>query len=385
MGLEATRERLEALRKKFEELEATIDGQSLLEEERRLVAQMSEAGFWQREDAENIVARLKEVRNLLEMVEKSERLLADAEALASLLQEEPDEQMAKELAAMVEKAERDIGRLRTVVLLKGEHDRRNAYLIIHAGAGGAEACDWAQMLLRMYLRFLQRRGFSTSIVDMQHAKEAGIKSATVHVKGAFAYGTLRSEIGVHRLVRMSPFDAQRRRHTSFASVEVLPEFDEDVKIDIRKEDLKIETFRASGPGGQHVNVTDSAVRITHLPTGIVVTCQNERSQHANRRQAMAILISRLYEMEMKKRQEAVERLRGHKGEAAWGNQIRSYILQPNTLVKDHRTGYETSNAQAVLDGGIDGFIEAFLRWDYRRRLKASSADEGKKEGDQNKG
>ncbi|RKY19292.1 MAG: peptide chain release factor 2 [Planctomycetota bacterium] len=374
MGFEELRERLRALNGAFANLGEAVDRKALLEEERRLVARMSEPGFWQSEDADRSVARLKVVRNLLEMTGTVERLLNDAEALVSLLQEEPDEQMLKELADVVKRAEAEIGRLRVALFLSGEHDRRNAFLFVHAGAGGVEACDWAQMLLRMYLRFLERRGFEVSVVDMQHAEEAGIKSATIYVKGAFAFGTLRGEAGVHRLVRNSPFDAQHRRHTSFASVEVLPEFDENIKIEIRKEDLKIETYRASGPGGQHVNVTDSAVRITHIPTGIVVTCQNERSQHANRRQALAILKARLYEREQKRRQEEMERLRGVKGDAAWGNQIRSYILQPYSLIKDHRTGFETTNAQAVLNGEIDAFIEAFLGWDYRRRSQISASE-----------
>jgi len=367
MGFEELRERLRALKEAFGRLGEAVDGKALLDEERRLVARMSETDFWQREDADRSVARLKAIRNLLETMGTLERLLNDAEALVSLLQEEPDEQMLKELGGVIKRADAEMGRLRVALFLSGEHDRRNAFLFVHAGAGGVEACDWAQMLLRMYLRFLERRGFEVSVVDMQHAEEAGIKSATIYVKGVFAFGTLRGEAGVHRLVRNSPFDAQHRRHTSFASVEVLPEFDEDIKIEIRKEDLKIETYRASGPGGQHVNVTDSAVRITHIPTGIVVTCQNERSQHANRRQALAILKARLYEREQKRRQQEMERLRGAKSDAAWGNQIRSYILQPYTLIKDHRTGFETSNAQAVLNGEIDAFVEAFLRWDYKRR------------------
>jgi len=365
---------LRALKGMFGKLGEAVDGKALLEEERRLVARMSQPDFWQKKDADRSVARLKTIRNLLEMMGTVERLLNDAEALVSLLQEEPDEQMLKELGGVIKRADAETGRLRVALFLSGEHDRRNAFLFVHAGAGGVEACDWAQMLLRMYLRFLERRGFEVSVVDMQHAEEAGIKSATIYVKGVFAFGTLRGEAGVHRLVRNSPFDAQHRRHTSFASVEVLPEFDEDIKIEIRKEDLKIETYRASGPGGQHDNVTDSAVRITHIPTGIVVTCQNERSQHANRRQALAILKARLYEREQKRRQQEVERLRGVKGDAAWGNQIRSYILQPYTLIKDHRTGFETSNAQAVLDGEIDAFVEAFLHWDYKRRLQTPASE-----------
>jgi len=244
-------------------------------------------------------------------------------------------------------------------MLSEENDRDNAILYINAGAGGTEAQDWAEMLLRMYLMWAAKKGFETKVVDLLFGEEAGIKNVTVLVRGLFAYGYLKCEVGIHRLVRISPFDAAQRRHTSFASVYVYPEIGEDVRVDIREEDLRIETFRASGPGGQHVNRTESAVRITHLPTGIVVQCQNERSQHKNRALAMAILRSRLYEMEKKKREERIKKLH-EKKEIGWGNQIRSYILHPYKLVKDHRTKMEVQDVDSVLSGEVDPFIKAYL-------------------------
>jgi peptide chain release factor 2 len=246
-------------------------------------------------------------------------------------------------------------------MLGGEHDRANAILTINAGAGGTESQDWAEMLLRMYLRWAERNKYRTEILDQTEGEEAGLKSVTVAIDGRWAYGRLRSERGVHRLVRISPFDSQNRRHTSFALVEVMPEVPADAAIEIDERDLKVDTYRASGAGGQHVNKTDSAVRITHLPTGIVVTCQNERSQIQNRERAMAVLRAKLVERQEEEREAEMARLRGEHVEAGWGNQIRSYVLQPYTMVKDLRTGVETSNPGAVLDGDLDAFIEGYLR------------------------
>jgi len=246
------------------------------------------------------------------------------------------------------------------MILNGKFDASNAYLSIHPGAGGTESQDWASMLLRMYMRWAERKGYDVEIVDYQEGEEAGIKSATIYIKGDFAYGYLKYERGVHRLVRISPFDANKRRHTSFASVNVLPEIEDDIDIEIKPEDLRIDTYRASGAGGQYVNKTESAVRITHLPTGIVVTCQTERSQLQNRETAMKMLKARLYQLELEKRRKQIEQIQGELKDISWGNQIRSYVFHPYTMVKDHRTDVETGNIEAVMDGDIDMFIEAEL-------------------------
>jgi len=247
-------------------------------------------------------------------------------------------------------------------MFSGEHDVNNAIIAIHAGAGGTEAQDWVGILMRMYLRWAENKGFKTDILDLLPGDEAGTKSVTIMVKGRHAYGYLRSEVGIHRLVRISPFDASGRRHTSFASVMVMPELDETVKVDISDKDLRIDTYRASGAWGQHVNKTDSAIRITHLPSGIVVQCQNERSQHRNKDMAMKMLAARLYEQEKLRQRAEQDGIHGDKMEIGWGSQIRSYVLQPYQLIKDHRTQYESGNVDAVLNGGLDEFIKAFLLW-----------------------
>lgn len=272
--------------------------------------------------------------------------------------ENVEEEIIKTLAAFEKKIEE--AELRT--LFFEPDDARNALLTIHPGAGGTESQDWAQILLRMYLRYAERKGYKTEILDLLAGEEAGIKSATIRIEGDYAYGYLHQESGVHRLVRISPFDANKRRHTSFAAVFVYPEIEGDIEIEINPEDLKIETFRASGHGGQHVNVTDSAVRITHLPTGIVVQCQNERSQHKNKAMAMKILRARLYEYEKKKQIEKLEKIEASKTEIAWGNQIRSYVLHPYKLIKDLRTRVETSDVESILNGDLDEFIKASLIW-----------------------
>lgn len=282
---------------------------------------------------------------------------------------EQDESVEEEIIRSIDKLTREYERLELTALMQDELDKHNCFLHLHPGAGGTESCDWAEMLLRMYLRWAANQGFETNIVEIQSGQEAGIKSATVYVKGDYAYGYLKAEVGIHRLVRISPFDANKRRHTSFASVFVYPEIDETISVEIKDSDLKIETFRASGHGGQHVNVTDSAVRITHIPTGIVVSCQNERSQHRNREIAMKILRARLYEFYKKQREAEAEKLHKQKKEIGWGNQIRSYILHPYKLVKDHRTGYETTQVDAVLDGEINQFIETYLRQSLSKKTK----------------
>jgi peptide chain release factor 2 len=265
-----------------------------------------------------------------------------------------------EAAARVAEVATGVARIELSQILGGADDRRNAIVSLHPGAGGTEAQDWAEMLLRMYLRWADRKGYRKEILEYQPGEEAGLKSVTFTVEGDYAYGYLKAEAGIHRLVRISPFDANSRRHTSFASVFVYPEIDETIKVEINEADLRIDTYRSSGAGGQHVNKTDSAVRITHLPTNIVVACQNERSQHKNKAMAMKILRSRLYELELEKQKERMETFHKTKKEIAWGSQIRSYVLHPYRMVKDHRTGIEVGNADAVLDGDIDRFIQAYL-------------------------
>ncbi len=317
--------------------------------------------FW--EDAARAAAILKErgaIQNVLETWRQQEQRLQDLEVLLQLAQEENDEAVLDEVLTELRLQEKDLRRLELETLLGGEDDIKNAFVTIHAGAGGTEAQDWAEILLRMYLRFAERRGFKTEIYDLLPGDEAGIKSATFAASGPYAYGYLKAESGIHRLVRISPFDASGRRHTSFAAVFVYPEADETIEIDIQEKDLRIDTFRASGAGGQHVNKTSSAVRITHIPTGIVVSMQNERSQHRNRDLAMKVLKARLYEAEKNKRQEKTQEILDAQKDIAWGSQIRSYILQPYQLVKDHRTKHEDGNVAAVLDGDLDAFIEAYL-------------------------
>ena len=298
------------------------------------------------------------MQETLETDERLARKLADLEAYFELARE--GENVAGDLRAELGAFRTELDHLETSTLLSGENDRLNAIVIIHPGAGGTESQDWAEMLLRMYRRWAERHGCKFTLNDYQAGEEAGLKSATFTVTGEYAYGLLSGESGVHRLVRISPFDAAARRHTSFASVFVSPEIDETIKIEIKPEDLKVETYRSTGSGGQHVNTTDSAVRITHLPTGTVVQCQNERSQHRNREMAMKFLRSRLYELELRKRREAAEKLEASKADIAFGSQIRSYVLQPYRLVKDQRTKLEIGDADRVLDGDIDPFINAYL-------------------------
>jgi peptide chain release factor 2 len=304
--------------------------------------------------------RLSVLRARVEPFDKLSATFKDMQELDAMLEDTPDEQTAGELDRMAEAFLRDLDDYEITTLLSGEHDADNAIVDIGAGAGGTEACDWAQMLFRMLARWAERHAFELEVLSLSPGDVTGYRGITFAVRGQFAYGRLRSEHGVHRLVRISPFDAAGRRHTSFAIVDVVPEVSES-EIDIAPEDLKIETYRAGGAGGQHVNKTESAVRITHLPTGLVVTCQNERSQHKNRATAMAILASRVAELERTKSDERMRQLRGDATPAEWGHQIRSYVLQPYTIVKDLRTNHETGNVQAVLDGDIDAFIESFLR------------------------
>jgi len=303
-------------------------------------------------------ARLEDILRPFELIKER---LDYIESSTELLDEEGGEIFIKEIKEELLSLKKEIEDLEIKHLMTGEMDRNNAILTIHPGAGGTESQDWAQILMRMYLRWADRHGFKTEIVDILYGEEAGIKDVTISVTGPYAYGYLKAEAGVHRLVRISPFDANKRRHTSFAAVLVYPEIEDDITIDIKEEDLKIETFRASGAGGQHVNKVSSAVRITHIPTGIVVSCQSERSQHRNRAIAMKILKARLYDLQIKEQESKIAQIVGEKKEIAWGNQIRSYVLQPYRLVKDHRTGLEKGDVDAVFDGDIDDFIKEYLK------------------------
>ncbi|NIA06000.1 MAG: peptide chain release factor 2 [Proteobacteria bacterium] len=319
--------------------------------------------FWNDQDqAKKVQKELGQLQDVIGIWEKNFTDLEEAGMLLDMAIEEQDVETQQEVAASLEDLRQRIDLVELQCMFDGEHDSANAMLTVHAGAGGTEAQDWVGMLLRMYLRWAEEKGFTTDILDLLPGDEAGTKSVTIMVKGRYAYGYLRSEMGIHRLVRISPFDASGRRHTSFASVMVLPELDDTIKIDINEKDLRVDTYRASGAGGQHVNKTDSAIRLTHLPTGIVVQCQNERSQHRNKDIAMKMLTARLYEREKEEQERVQETLHGDKKDIGWGSQIRSYVLQPYRLIKDHRTGHEEGNVDAVLDGRLDQFIKAYLLW-----------------------
>jgi peptide chain release factor 2 len=325
----------------------------------KLEAQISEPGFWNdAERAQKIVQQRSRIEKALTGQERFEAAVSDAEVLFEFA--ETDEDSFVELKELISRLEKEVDTAITEALLSGENDANNAICSIQAGAGGTDAQDWAQMLLRMYLRWAERKGFKVEILDEQAGSEAGIKSATFRVEGDYAYGLLSAEAGVHRLVRISPFNAGGSRETSFASLFVSPEIDEDIEIEINDKDLRIDTYRSSGAGGQHVNVTDSAVRITHLPTGIVVTCQNQRSQIQNRAVAMQVLRSKLYELELEKRKAETAELEANKQDISFGSQIRNYVLHPYRLVKDTRTKFEVTDVDAVLDGEIDEFIKEFL-------------------------
>jgi len=324
---------------------------------------MAKTDFWQRDQDE--ISRISQQRATLKEIidqwQKHYLETEDAKILAEMANEEDDQPTLKEIERDIFRLEKEVSDLEFHSLLGESDDRRNAILAVNAGAGGTESQDWVEMLFRMYLRWCESRNFTTRVIDNQAGDEAGIKSVTMTVTGPYAYGHLKSEHGIHRMVRISPFDATGRRHTSFASVSVLPEIDTDIKIQIEDKDLRIDTYRASGPGGQHVNKTSSAVRITHLPTGIVVQCQNEKSQHRNKDMALKVLKARLYEIEKNKREEKKQQHHQNQKEIAWGSQIRSYVFNPYRMVKDHRTNVEVGNLDKVMDGEIDMFIDAYLR------------------------
>jgi peptide chain release factor 2 len=322
---------------------------------------MEEVSFWDKpREAREIIRQLNRLKAEVTPWQELEKKESELSELFQLAMEEKEESLISEVAEGYKELNERLKALEFTFLMDGENDYCNAFLSIHAGAGGTESCDWAEMLLRMYLRWAERKGYKVDIIDLLHGEEAGIKSITALIKGDHAHGYLKAENGVHRLVRISPFDAAKRRHTSFSSVDVVPEV-KDEEIEILPSDLKIDTYRASGAGGQHVNVTDSAVRITHIPTKIVAQCQNERSQHQNKETALKVLKARLHEHYRKKKEEEILKEKGKKGEIAWGSQIRSYVFHPYSMVKDHRTNLEIGNVSAVMDGDIDRLIEAWIR------------------------
>lgn len=326
---------------------------------------MGQPNFWENhENAKKKASQVSQIKQIINPVIEFRKRLEDLEAMEELVAEASDEEaqeLLEEIEPIADKLTDDLGDLEIKSFLSGPHDQSNAIISIHAGAGGTESCDWAEMLMRMYTRWCERRNFNVTVQDLQAGEEAGISRVSMHIQGDFAYGYAKAERGVHRLVRISPFDSNKRRHTSFCAVDVIAEIEDDIDIEFKDDELRIDTFRASGKGGQHVNKSDTAVRITHLPTGIFVACQNERSQYKNKATAMKVLKSRIYtKMEDEKRAER-DKFYGEKNEIGWGNQIRSYVFQPYQMVKDLRTSVETSNIQAVMDGDIDSFVNAWLR------------------------
>ncbi|HEV3469257.1 MAG TPA: peptide chain release factor 2 [Pyrinomonadaceae bacterium] len=359
LTLQDLRASADELRSRVEQLGGFFDVAAKREELQRLEARASEPDFWNdQEAAQKVLQERSRLERVIRRQEGFESAVADAEVLFEFAEE--DEASAKELRELVARLEGEVSQAETEMLLAGENDARNAICTIHPGAGGTESQDWAEMLLRMYLKWAERRGFKTEVLEYQPGEEAGLKSVTFRVEGEYAYGLLSAEAGVHRLVRISPFDQAARRHTSFASLFVSPEIDEDIEVEINDKDLRVDTYRSTGAGGQHINTTDSAVRITHLPTGIVVACQNQRSQHQNRAVAMQVLRSRLYELELEKRQAETAALEANKADISFGSQIRNYVLAPYRLVKDARTKVERGDVDAVLAGDIDDFIKAYL-------------------------
>ena len=362
LQFEELRLRLEGLLPDIEDLAHAVGIKQMLAETEELDARAAADGFWDDMDAAQKVVQKTAI--LKAKIESYNRLVADyhdAMTLIELANEEEDASLVDECTESVERIAAEIDKQRLATLLTGEYDAKNAILTFHAGAGGTEAQDWAEMLYRMYTHWAESHGFQYKILDYLDGDEAGLTSASIEILGTNVYGYLKGEAGVHRLVRISPFDSSGRRHTSFAALEVIPEIDDTVEVDIRPEDIKMDVFRSSGAGGQHINKTSSAVRLTHIPTGIVVACQNERSQFQNRDKAMSMLKSKLVEIKEREHLERIEDIKGSQSQIAWGSQIRSYVFMPYTLAKDHRTGFEMGNIQAVMDGEIDGFINAYLK------------------------
>ena len=364
------KQKLQALEPTLQELEKALSIPKAREELAQLQKETEQEGFWSDVDRSQKVSQ--QIKRLESKVRKYDRLVSDWEdtlTLCEMAQEEDDASQLPEVTSGYEALEKEINERRLAALLSGEYDANNAILTFHAGAGGTEAQDWTEMLYRMYTRWAERHGYTYQLMDYEAGDEAGIKSATILIEGENAYGYLKSENGVHRLVRVSPFDANARRQTSFAALEVMPELDDASEIEIRPEDIEMQVYRSSGAGGQHINKTSSAVRLIHKPTGIVTTCQTQRSQLQNREYAMEMMKAKLYQIALQQHKDKIDDIKGVQNEIAWGHQIRSYVFMPYTLVKDNRTGYESSNVQAVMDGDLDGFIFAYLKAASRGELK----------------
>lgn len=363
MDFDTLKTQLNALLESIEKIKEALGYDAKLVELKNLEEETLIPGFWEdKEKSAKVVKSMKSIKSIIQKVETIQRELSDARGYFELAEELNDIESFKESQNLVNNSKESIEKLNIETLLSGDYDFNNAILTIHPGAGGTESHDWALMLYRMYIKWAAKSNFEIEVLDMQEGEEAGIKSVSFLVKGDNAYGYLKSENGVHRLVRISPFDANSRRHTSFAAVEVMPEISDDIKLDIRPEDIQMDVYRASGAGGQHVNKTSSAVRLRHIPSGIVVSCQTERSQLQNRENAMKMLKSKLYAKKMEEHSKMLKDIKGESADNAWGSQIRSYVFCPYTLVKDHRTGYEVGNVQAVMDGKIDGFIFEYLKF-----------------------
>ncbi len=371
---EAEAAEIQEFKQRLSELRSCLNVDGIKEQIAEIEHEMTAPGFWDDpEQAQKVMQELKAFKSVVSAPDDLHRELADAEVLIQMAQEEEDASLADEIAGLHAKLSKEIHQLELNSLFTDPRDTKPVLLSIHPGAGGTESCDWASILYRMILRFCEIKGFQAEVLDYLPGEEAGVKSATIRIVGPYAYGLLKSEAGVHRLVRISPFDANKRRHTSFTAIEVLSEIDETINIEVREEDLKMDVFRSSGAGGQKVNKTSSAVRLTHLPTGFVVSCQIERSQHRNRATALNMLKAKLYDMEVRKREAELSAHRDGQQDVAWGSQIRSYVLQPYQMIKDHRTGAETSNVDRVLDGELDMFIEAYLKWSLELRSKNAPA------------
>jgi len=359
--LEEAKQKLQILKEQIEELSDSMGVPAAREKAAKLEEETCAEGFWSREDAQNVMSELNTAKQISENYDK---LCSDEEALEQLIEmalEEDDESFTEEILSELAAVEKEYDQQNIRALLSGEFDKLNAIVSIHPGAGGTEAQDWAEMLYRMYNRWAENHDFKVTLLDYLDGDEAGLKSASVLIEGENAYGYLKSESGVHRLVRVSPFDSSGRRHTSFAAIEIMPEIDDTIEVDIRPDEIKMDVFRASGAGGQYINKTSSAVRLTHIPTGIVVACQTQRSQFQNKDFAMKMLKAKLIEIKEREHLEKISDIKGVQKEIAWGAQIRSYVFMPYTMVKDHRTSFETGNIGAVMDGDLDGFINAYLK------------------------